>query len=205
MSRSKQTKIVCTIGPASDSPETLERMIGGGMNVARLNFSHGEHSYHAGLIKTLRQLSAQVGQPIAVLQDLQGPKVRCGKLPKEGVELVADEKIILSTASDAALPKIPVDYQQLHEDVSAGDRILLDDGLLELKVESVTGQEIACQVVVGGKLTSNKGINVPTATLQVPAITEKDERDARFGVEQRVDWMALSFVRSAKEVFDLRY
>jgi pyruvate kinase len=205
MPKSKQTKIVCTIGPASDSPETLEKMIAGGMNVARLNFSHGEHSYHSDLIKTMRQLSAQVGQPIAVLQDLQGPKVRCGKLPKEGVELKAGQSIVLSTADKAALPKIPVDYKQLHEDVSAGDRILLDDGLLELKVVTVAGNDITCEIVVGGLLTSNKGINVPTATLQVPAITEKDERDAKFGVEQRVDWMALSFVRSAKEVFDLRY
>jgi pyruvate kinase len=201
----KRTKIVCTIGPASDKPEILQKMIKSGMNVARLNFSHGSYEYHGSLIKSLRLLSHKTGEPIAILQDLQGPKVRCGVMPPEGVELVAGRKVILSTAPGAALPKIPVDYAQLHEDVRAGDRILLDDGLMEMKVESVQGREITAKVVVGGQLKSHKGINVPTATLQVPAITEKDREDARFGVENNVDWMALSFVRSAKEVVDLRY
>ena len=205
MNIKKRTKIVCTIGPASDKPETLEKMVKAGMNVARLNFSHGTHEYHAGLVATLRELSTKTGEPVAILQDLQGPKVRCGKMPKEGVPLEEGKDVILSTDSKAELPIIPVDYEKLHEDVQAGDRVLLDDGLMELMVDSVDGHEITTKVIVGGTLYSNKGINVPTATLQVPAITEKDKEDVKFGVSQNVDWMALSFVRSAKEVFDLRY
>ncbi|MBN1585299.1 pyruvate kinase [Candidatus Uhrbacteria bacterium] len=201
----KRTKIVCTIGPASDRPEVLKKMVGAGMDVARLNFSHGTHEYHAKLISELRSLGSATGQPIAILQDLQGPKVRCGQMPPKGVELEAGKVAVLSTDPKSELPKIPVDYDRLHEDVRAGDRILLDDGLMELRVESVTGREISARVAVGGTLHSHKGINVPTATLQVPAITEKDLENVRFGVRRHVDWVALSFVRTAKEVLDLRY
>ena len=201
----KRTKIVCTIGPASDSPEILKQMVKAGMNVARLNFSHNTHEYHAETVAAIRKVAEETGEPVAILQDLQGPKVRCGQMPAEGVELEVGKSVVLSTDSTAELPTIPVDYQKLHEDVKAGDRILLDDGLMELRVEGVVGREITSKVVTGGRLTSHKGINVPTATLQVPAITDKDRADVRFGVEKDVDWVALSFVRSAKEVFDLRY
>ncbi len=205
MRQTKRTKIVCTIGPASNQPETLKEMVRVGMNVARLNFSHGSHEEHAELIKKLRILSNDTGEPVAILQDLQGPKIRVGKLPAEGVKLVAKAEVVLSTDPGAALPLIPVGYEKLHEDVKTGDRLLLDDGLMDLTVQKVAGREITCQVVTGGTLTSHKGINLPTATLSIPAITEKDRDDARFGVENNVDWIALSFVRSAKEVYDLRY
>ncbi len=205
MSQSKSTKIVCTVGPASHEPKTLQAMVSAGMNVARLNFSHGTHEDHAKLIQTLRLLSAETGEPVAILQDLQGPKVRTGELPKEGVKLTAGETIIMSTERGVKLPKIPVGYEMLHQDVKANDRLLLDDGLMDVRVLSVEGRDIKCEVVTGGILTSHKGINLPTATLSIPAITDKDKADVKFGVEQHVDWIALSFVRSAKEVYDLRY
>jgi pyruvate kinase len=205
MRPNKRTKIVCTIGPASSDFETMKSLVKAGMNVARLNFSHGTHEDHAKLIKSLRILSEETGEPVAILQDLQGPKVRVGVLPKEGVKLTARETVILSTDPAAAQPKIPVGYQNLHEDVKTGDKLLLDDGLMDVRVLEVKGRDISCEVVTGGVLTSHKGINVPTATLSIPAITDKDKEDVKFGVGQHVDWVALSFVRSAKEVYDLRY
>lgn len=205
MRPNKRTKIVCTIGPASNNPEMLEKMVAAGMNVARLNFSHGTHEQHAALIKMIRELAERTGQPIAILQDLQGPKIRVGDLPKEGVMLVKGETAVFSTEPDTALPKISVTYDKLHEDVKAGDVILLDDGLLEVKVVKVEGRDIVTTVVNGGPLTSHKGFNLPTATLSIPAITEKDREDVKFGVSQHVDWVALSFVRNAKEIYDLRY
>ncbi|MDD5251683.1 MAG: pyruvate kinase [Patescibacteria group bacterium] len=205
MRQNKRTKIVCTIGPASNRPEVLADMVKAGMNVARLNFSHGTHEEHAAMIRDLRVLSSKTKEPVAILQDLQGPKVRVGKLPAEGVELESKATVVLSTDPAAALPKIPVGYANLHADVKIGDRLLLDDGLMDVRVAAVDGRDISCEVVTGGILKSNKGINVPTATLSIPAVTEKDVADVKFGVEQRVDWVALSFVRTAKEVYDLRY
>jgi pyruvate kinase len=205
MKPKKRTKIVCTIGPASSDKETLKMMVKEGMNVARLNFSHGSHEDHAKLIKTIRDLAEETGEPIAILQDLQGPKIRVGKLPEEGIMLEPGEEIVFSTEPEVELPKISLTYDNLHEDVKAGDKLLLDDGLLDVTVKEVNGRDIICEVVTGGKLTSNKGLNLPTATLSIPAITEKDKEDLDFGISQGVDWVALSFVRSAKEVYDLKY
>ncbi len=205
MRQKKRTKIVCTIGPASSDRETLVRMVRQGMNVARLNFSHGSHEDHAKMIKMIREIADETDEPIAILQDLQGPKIRVGKLPEEGVILEAGQEVVFTTEEDAALPKIGLTYDNLHEDVGPGDRMLLDDGLLDVIVKEVIGRDIACEVVTGGKLTSNKGLNLPTATLSIPAITEKDKKDLEFGISQGVDWVALSFVRNAKEVYDLKY
>lgn len=205
MEPAKRTKIVCTIGPASTDPETLEKMVEAGMNVARLNFSHGKHSAHAKLIASIRKLSVKTGKPIAILQDLQGPKVRCGELPPKGIELQVGGELVLSTEPGVKLPKVGLTYDGLHNDVQPGDTLLIDDGLIDVKVTKVQGRDITCEVVTGGTLTSNKGINLPTATLGIPAITEKDTEDMRFGVEQGVDLVALSFVRNAKEIYDLRY
>jgi len=204
MSQQKRTKIVCTIGPSSRHPEVLEKMIRAGMNVARLNFSHGSHDDHASLIATIREVADRVGEPIALLQDLQGPKIRVGDLPLEGVMLVKDAEVVFSTDHSAALPKISVSHAGLHKDVKPGDAILLDDGLLDVRVKEVNGTDIVCVVVTGGLLTSHKGFNLPTASLSIPAITDKDKDDLKFGVSQHVDWVALSFVRTAEDVRELR-
>lgn len=205
MKLKKRTKIVCTIGPASSDRDTLKRMVRQGMNVARLNFSHGSHENHAKMIATIREIAEETGEPIAILQDLQGPKIRVGKLPEEGVMLEAGREVVFSTDPKAKLPKISLTYENLHSDVAPGDKMLLDDGLLDVVVKDVKGRDITCQVVTGGKLTSSKGLNLPTATLSIPAITEKDKEDLDFGISQGVDWVALSFVRNAKEVYDLKY
>ncbi|MCS6843497.1 MAG: pyruvate kinase [Caldilineales bacterium] len=208
-----RTKIVCTIGPASRDPQVLARLIAAGMDVARLNFSHGDHAFHAENIHNLRQASAEAGKAVAILVDLQGPKLRVGALPSEGLTLEEKELVLLSPRADAVAGEveqdsgakvIPVQFQRLAEAVEPGYRILLDDGLLELTVEAVQAPDVRCRVLVGGVLTSNKGINLPRAALSIPAITEKDKEDLRFALEHQADWIALSFVRRAQEVLDLK-
>lgn len=201
----KHTKIVCTIGPASSSPETLRKLVSAGMNVARLNFSHGSYEDHAELIRKIRAVSEELGIPVAILQDLQGPKIRVGDLPKEGVQLENGARVVFTTGeADIPALKLPVTYEKLHEDVKADERILLDDGLLSAKVVEVKGREVVCEMIDGGMLTSHKGVNFPDSHLTVSPITEKDKADVIFGVGQHVDFIALSFVRSAKEIEDLR-
>lgn len=199
----KRTKIICTIGPASESQEKIDALVAAGMNIARLNFSHGTYTNHATLLRRLRAAEKKSGQPIGVLQDLQGPKIRVGELPKEGVELRIGKTVIFSTGPLDA-KKIPVGYPHLHRDVKKGDHLLLDDGLMEVEVVSVTGRDIIVNVLFGGVLTSHKGINVPTASLSVSAISEKDKLDLDFGVKVGVDMIALSFVRSPADVRQLR-
>jgi pyruvate kinase len=201
----KRTKIVCTIGPASQSVETLSAMIRSGMNVARLNFSHGSYENHAMLIKNVRQAAEECGVVVGLLQDLQGPKIRVGKLPEAGVELKKDESIILTTGSaDYSEGHLPVQYKELHKDVKAGDRILLDDGNMEVAVENVSGNDISCKIIIGGKLISFKGITVPTASLSTSALSKKDKEDLVFGLKQGVDFVAISFVRRADDIKELR-
>ncbi|MBU0625763.1 pyruvate kinase [Patescibacteria group bacterium] len=204
MKQRKRTKIVCTIGPSSNDLVILKKMIQAGMNVARLNFSHGEHKNHAELIQLIRRASEETNEPIAILQDLQGPKVRVGELPNDGIALETGKLVVFSTEKNVSLPKIGLTYDALHNDVQPGDRLLLDDGLLEVKIVSVAGLDIQCEVMTGGTLFSHKGLNLPTATLGIPAITEKDKKDMRFGILQGVDLVALSFVRNAQEIRDLR-
>lgn len=201
----KRTKIVCTIGPASASMEVLRQLVASGMNVARLNFSHGSYDDHAELIRKIRSVSEELGTPIAILQDLQGPKIRVGDLPEGGVQLANGARVVFTTAdADIAALKLPVTYEKLHEDVKTGERILLDDGLLSAKVIDVKGRDVVCEMIDGGTLTSHKGVNFPDSHLTVSPITEKDKADLIFGVGQHVDFVALSFVRSAKEIDDLR-
>jgi pyruvate kinase len=200
-----RTKIVCTIGPASRDPATLAALIRAGMDVARLNLSHGDPEFHRENIRRIRQLAEELDKPVAILADLQGPKLRVGTMPPEGVPLRAGDMLVLTTEPIIGGPgRVPVQYEHLPEAVKAGDRILIDDGLLELMVIGVEGREIQTQVVTEGTLTSNKGLNLPHASLAIPAITEKDRQDLRFAVEAQVDAVALSFVRSADEVLDLR-
>ncbi|MFH2063118.1 MAG: pyruvate kinase [bacterium] len=205
MRQKKHTKIICTIGPSSSDPGMLSKMVRAGMNVARLNFSHGTYEDHAAMIAAIRKISEETGEPIAIVQDLQGPKIRVGDLPKDGIRLELGSEIVLTTDADPGSGRIGVTYGGLHGDVKPGDKLLLDDGLMDVKVIGVSGHDITCQVTTGGVLTSHKGINLPTASLSIPAITDKDRQDVAFGVSQGVDWVALSFVREAKEIYDLRY
>jgi pyruvate kinase len=200
----KHTKIVCTIGPSSHTFERLVELVEAGMNVCRLNFSHGTHDDHAELIRLVRKVSKATGQPLAILQDLQGPKIRVGDLPKEGVVLKTGQEIIFTTGKTKLPEKISVTYPMLHKDVRPGQQILLDDGLLSAEVIKVRGQDVVCKVTQGGPLTSHKGLNLPETKTSISAISEKDRDDLRFGVEQGVDWVALSFVRSAEDLRELR-
>ncbi len=203
-SPSKRTKIVCTIGPSSRDVSTLLRMGQAGMDVARLNFSHGTYEEHRAMMKHLSLVGKRLGSPFAILQDLQGPKIRVGDLPKEGVRLVAGERAVFATGSSIASGDIPVTLDTLHRDVKKGGRLLLDDGALEVTVERIDGRRIITQVVQGGVLLSHKGLNLPGTKLSVPALSDKDRADAVFGVSLGVDFVALSFVRSPKDVSDLR-
>ncbi|MBI2989814.1 MAG: pyruvate kinase [Candidatus Magasanikbacteria bacterium] len=202
----KRTKIVCTIGPACENIEKITAMVKAGMNIARLNFSHGTYENHQMLIEHIRSVGKKTGEPIAVLQDLQGPKIRVGVLPGEGIELKEGDTVIFDTSIDSYKgAAIPVDYKELHTHVQSGERLLLNDGRTGTKIESVEGTRISAKVLNSGSITSHKGINIPDSHLSVSSLTEKDKKDARFGVEQKVDLMALSFVTSAKDILDLRY
>jgi pyruvate kinase len=203
-----RTKIVCTIGPTSREPEMLRKLIEAGMDVARLNLSHGDHATHAENIARIRAASQAAGKAVAIMGDLQGPKLRIGVMAEGGVPILAGEHIVLTTrdvtgkreTSGPACAAIPVHYAALPEDVKPGERILIDDGLVELQVREVAGQDIACDVVCGGLLTDHKGLNLPGTWLSVPSITEKDWRDLDFCIGQKLDWVALSFVRRAEDI-----
>lgn len=202
----RRTKIVCTIGPASESEERLEQLMRAGMNVARLNFSHGTHEQHAIIIERVREISARLGCSIAILQDLQGPKIRTGSLEGgKSVMLVDGAEVTITTrlvVGNARL--ISTTYQALPQDVKVGDRILLDDGLMELRVLSVNETDVQCEVVHGGMLKEHKGINLPGVAVSAPALTEKDRNDLRFGVLHNVDYVALSFVRQPQDVLEAK-
>jgi pyruvate kinase len=200
-----KTKIVCTIGPSSDSPSIIRELILSGMNVARLNFSHGRHSEHGDKIRIIRQLSEELDRPIAILQDLAGPKIRIGTIPDPGIELSPGDTLILTTEKEEGTEnRVSVSDPDLPGVVSPGDRILLADGLMELKVRDVLLKEIHCEVLTGGTLTSNKGINLPTRSTRMPSLTPKDHDDLSFGLEMGVDLVALSFVRSAQDIIDVK-
>jgi len=203
----KRTKIVCTIGPASQKESTLNSMMKTGMDMARLNFSHGTHKDHAKLLRTIRKTAKTVAKPVGIIGDLQGPKIRLGVLPEKGVTLQNGSEVIFSTAIKSFEEKgmmLPVTYANLHKDVKAGNRMLIDDGLLEVEIVSVSGKHIKTVVKNGGLVTSHKGMNFPDSTLHVSSLTEKDREDVIFGVEQGVDWFAISFVTSAQDVKLLR-
>lgn len=198
------TKIVCTLGPASSSPEVIEQLIDAGMSVARLNFSHGEHETHAKNIKIIREISARRKINVGILQDLQGPKIRVGKLKEGKVVLHNGQKITFRFGLEQTDDTLPIDYNDLASDTQAGARILLDDGLLAMKVLEIKEKDVICEVIQGGVLKSRKGVNFPDSTLGIPSVTEKDMNDLMFGVSQKVDYMALSFVRTAEDVSKLK-
>lgn len=197
----RRTKIVCTIGPATSSEERLEQLMRAGMNVARLNFSHGTHTEHEQVIQRVRTISARLECAVAILQDLQGPKIRTGKLQGgKPVTFIDGSRITITTRDVMGSAQIiSTTYQPLPQDVKAGDRILLDDGLLELRVLGTDETDVTCEVVHGGELGEHKGINLPGVAVSAPALTEKDRDDLRFGIEQGVDYVALSFVRRPED------
>ena len=198
----RRTKIVATLGPASNTPEKIRELILAGVNVFRLNFSHGSHEVHGNNVKLIRSISDDLVKPVAILADLQGPKIRCGKVIDGGIQLVEGEELVITSRELLGEGSIvSTGYKALPEDVKPGDRILLDDGLLELSVNEVKdGTDIHTTIVVGGVLTSNKGINLPNVALKTPALTDKDEADLRFIMTQDVDFVALSFVRKAEDL-----
>lgn len=197
----RRTKIVCTIGPSSEKETTLKAMMRSGMDVARLNFSHGTHTQHRKLLKNIRRASDSVCKFVPVIGDLQGPKIRLGDLPQEGITLKNGETYVFSTASDQYKNhKIPLTYKNLHKDIKAGDRFLIDDGLIEMKVEKISGRDIYAKTVNGGIVTSHKGMNFPDSHLSLSSLTQKDKEDVKFAVEIGVEWIALSFVQKADDV-----
>jgi pyruvate kinase len=201
----RRTKIVATVGPASRSPQKLEQLVQAGVNVFRLNFSHGSHDEHLAVITSVREIAARLRKPIALLQDLSGPKIRTGRV-KDGALLVNGARISITTETvvEGSADLISTTYEALPRDVKPGDRVLLDDGNLELRVVGTSGARVECEVVDGGPLRSNKGLNLPGVILSTPALTEKDRRDLAFGVEHGVDFVALSFVRQAQDLEQAR-
>lgn len=201
----RRVKIVATIGPATQAEASLRKAILAGMNVARLNFSHGSHEDHLKVIKSLRKLSVEMKAPVAILQDLQGPKIRVGKFENGKIELSEGEKVVITMKKVLGQPGlIPSDFPELATSVKKGDKILLDDGLLELVVISVQGDEVQCEVIYGGVLKDRKGMNVPGVLLAVECMTEKDLQDLQFGLQNKVDYIALSFVRHGSDIRKLR-
>ncbi len=201
----RRAKIVATIGPSSEDETTIQKLIECGMNVARLNFSHGTHEQHASRIERIRRISHRLGQPITILQDLQGPKIRIGNIQDGKILLEEGNKITLTTRcvpGDAAL--VSVDYPGLPRVVQPGGRILLSDGQMELQVTRVSEEDVETRVVLGGTLTPHKGVNLPGAQLDIPCFTEKDEADLKFGLQNGIDVIAMSFIRSAKDVERVR-
>ncbi|MBX3046481.1 MAG: pyruvate kinase [Anaerolineales bacterium] len=203
MLKERRAKIVATLGPSSQDSATLERMIAAGMSVARLNFSHGTHAEYAQLIQRVREAAEKLDAPVAILQDLQGPKIRVGDLANGSVILTRGDWITLSTIDDSN-GAIPVDFADLPRFIKKGGRILLDDGRLELRAGDVTDTTIQAEVIIGGTLKSNKGINLPGAYIDVPGLTAKDEQDLAKGLELGVDMVAISFVRTAEDVNRVR-
>ena len=194
------TKIVCTIGPASSSPTVLGHMIRAGMDVARINFSHGTREEHMKTIKTIRKVSQSLKRPVAILQDLPGPKLRVGRLAAEPLHLRRLDTITLTTRPSKAKGKIPINFLELPKTVKRRDMIYLADGSIRLEVLRTSKDEVECRVLVGGDLTSGKGVNLPRLRTRVPAITREDREHLRFGLENHVDIVAVSFVQRAEDI-----
>jgi pyruvate kinase len=196
----RRTRIVCTIGPSSASPAVLRTMISAGMDVARMNFSHGDHETHRQVATNVREAAVDAGRPVALLGDLQGPKIRTGALESAFQRLVRGRTVFLTSESRKAENEIEVSHHELVEALRRGDRVLLDDGRIELLVKGVANGRAECSVVRGGLLGERKGVSVPGRTLPLPALTEKDLEDLKLAVELGVDYLALSFVRKAEDI-----
>lgn len=203
--KKRRTKIVATLGPASCAPDMIRKMIKAGVNVFRLNMSHGDYDFHKTGFNNIRKIADELAQPVAILADLCGPKIRTGKFRDSQITLIENSQVTVTTRDvigEEGL--IPSQYSQLANDVRTNDRILLNDGAMELKVDGVSGTEITCSVVHGGLLKDHKGINLPGVQVSAPSLTEKDRADAQFALDLGVDFLALSFVRTATDVADLK-
>ncbi len=199
----RRAKIVCTLGPSSSSAERIGALIDAGMDVARLNFSHGEYETHHALLRTVRAEAERRGKAVAILQDLQGPKIRIGRFTAGSIELVPDATFTITTRNVPGDQRVvSTSYVDLPGDVRPGDKVLLDDGYLQLEVTDVTGEDVTTRVVIGGILKNNKGINLPGVKVSSPSLTVKDRADLVFGMRIGVDFIALSFVRSAQDVLE---
>jgi len=198
---SRRAKIVCTLGPAVDSAECIRDLVAAGMDVARLNFSHGSHSEHAQRCKWVRDAADAADRPVGVLADLQGPKIRLGRFTDGPVQWATGEQVVITGDEVAGThDRVSCTYRQLPSEVRVGDRLLIDDGKVAVQVTDVTDNDISCQVVEGGQVSNNKGVSLPNVAVSVPALSEKDEDDLRFALELGVDLVALSFVRSPEDV-----
>ena len=201
----RKTKIVCTIGPACDSEDMLKKMMLAGMNVARLNFSHGTHEQHQEKIDKLKKLRKELNLPVAILLDTKGPEIRTGKLENDEVELVAGNEVTLTTEEIVGNEKrISVTYKNLPRNLSKGNTLMLDDGLIELSVKEITETEITCNIISGETLKNSKSLNVPGVAIDMPFISGQDESDILFGIKNDVDFIALSFVRTPQDIKDVR-
>ncbi len=203
----RRTKIVATIGPATESAEVITQLVKAGATTFRLNFSHGDHNEHAKRIKTIRQVAIDLGVHIGILQDLQGPKIRLGKFKDGPIKISKGAKFTLTSKKiNCDKTAANVTYEKLAEEVQEGNRILLDDGRVEMKVEKVdlTNKNVYCVVTVGGVLSNNKGVNFPDVQLSIKALTHKDKEDLKFGLSQGVDWIALSFVRNPHDLTEIK-
>jgi pyruvate kinase len=205
MNIGKKTKIVCTIGPATESEEKLEQLVNAGMNVARLNFSHGDFAEHQARVDRIRKLSEKTGNAIAIVQDLCGPKIRIGTFKENAIMLNRGDQFILTTDEvEGTQEKVHINYPELPKEVKPGIFIMLQDGTKKLEVVEVKGNDIITKVVSGGRLAGRKGVNVPGANLSVKSLTEKDRSDLEFGIKNKVDFVALSFVRNSSDIIELR-
>lgn len=202
----KKTKIICTLGPASSDPAVLEKMINAGMNIARLNFSHGAYEEHAYRIKLVRQVAAKLGKTVGILADIQGPKIRIGKLPVEPLILNEGDQVHLTIdqAKGQTSGYIYIDYPSLVSDVVCGGKIFLADGMIQLRVMKLGETDLQCEVISGGELTSKKGVTLPGVSVNLPALMEKDRSDLEFVIKEQVDLIAISFARKAEHIEEIR-
>lgn len=202
----KKTKIVATLGPSSSSKEVLREMIMAGLNVCRLNFSHGSYDDHAAAVKTIRELNEELQTNVAILADLQGPKIRTNEM-EDGTFLDVGEEVIIQVDKIVGNKKrFSINYSLLPKEANSGERILLDDGKIVLEILTTNGStELTCKVIQGGVLSSKKGVNFPNTNISLPSLTEKDQLDLEFALDQNVDWIGLSFVRSARDIIELKH
>ena len=201
----RKTKIVCTLGPKSNSKDKIYELVKAGMDVARLNFSDGEYKEYQQIMENIREIEDETGKTIGIMLDTKGPEIRTGKVKNDEVVLKSGDEIILRTTEiQGNSSRVSVSYDKLPQDIEPGSQILVDDGLIELKVLDIENNEIKCKIINGGKLGSKKGINIPEVSLTLPALTEVDKKDIRFGIEMDINFVAASFIRKAKDVVEIR-